>query len=124
MKSGIPVRTSAQKLEQLARTQSAKAALTSSTPLAPPANYCNNSSNVASTPSTPPTTEKLSRKTIQVGDTIDYFSPHSVVGVSNNMCSGVVTSIFPTHSLEEMTDTHLVVDGLYPITYGRPIQFP
>jgi hypothetical protein len=123
MKSGIPVRTSAQKLEQLACTQSAKAALTSSTPPAPPANanYCDNSSNAASTPYTPPNTKMLSRKTIKVGDTIDYFAPHSVVGVSNNMCSGVVTSIFPTHSLEEMTDTHLVVDGLYSITYGRPI---
>jgi hypothetical protein len=110
-------------LEKLSRKQSAKAALILFTPLVPPANYCGNSSNFDSTPSTPPTTKKLSRKTVKVGDTIDYFAPHSVVGVSNNMCSGVVTSIFPTHSLEEMTDTHLELMAFIPLHTGDLSNF-
>jgi hypothetical protein len=44
------------------------------------------------------------------------------VGDPYNICKGNVTSILPSESLEVMTDIHLFVDGLVPITYGRPIQ--
>jgi hypothetical protein len=34
-----------------------------------------------------------------------------------------VTTILPRESLEVITDIHLYVGGLVPITNGRPIQF-
>jgi hypothetical protein len=47
----------------------------------------------------------------------------AVVGDQYNICKGNVTTILPSESLKVMTDVHLYVDGLVPITYGRPIQF-
>jgi hypothetical protein len=43
--------------------------------------------------------------------------------VISNICKGNVTTILPNESLQVMTDVHLYVDGLVPITDGRPIQF-
>jgi hypothetical protein len=49
--------------------------------------------------------------------------PHETsVGDLYNICKGNVTSNLPSESLEVMADIHLFVDGLVPITYGRPIQ--
>jgi hypothetical protein len=45
------------------------------------------------------------------------------VGDQYNICKGNVTTILPSESLEVMTDVHLYVDDLVPITYGRPIRF-
>jgi hypothetical protein len=59
--------------------------------------------------------------TVKVGDTIEYYAPEAVVGDQYNICKGNVTTILPSESLEVMTCTHLYVDGLVPITYGRPI---
>jgi hypothetical protein len=58
-----------------------------------------------------------------VGDTIEYYVPKAVVGDQYNICKGNVTTILPSESLEVMTDIHLYIDGLVPITYGGPIQF-
>jgi hypothetical protein len=60
---------------------------------------------------------------VKVGDTIDYYAPESVVGDHFNICKGTVSTILPNDSLQEMTDVHFYIDGLIPITYGRPIQF-
>jgi hypothetical protein len=59
--------------------------------------------------------------TVKVGDTIEYYAPKAGVGDQYNICKGNVTTILPSESLEVMTDIHLYVDGLVPITYGRPI---
>ena len=32
------------------------------------------------------------------------------------------TEIFPSEGLGIFTDTHLIIDGLHPIPYGRPIR--
>ncbi len=45
------------------------------------------------------------------------------MGDQYNICKGNVTTVLPIESLEVMTDIHLYVDRLVPITYGRPIQF-
>ncbi len=45
------------------------------------------------------------------------------MGDQYNIFKGDVTTILPSESLEVMTDIHLYVDGLVPITYGRPIGF-
>jgi hypothetical protein len=57
----------------------------------------------------------------KVGDTIEYYAPEVGVGSPYNICKVNVTSILPSESLEVMRDIHLFVDGLVPITYGRPI---
>ncbi len=36
---------------------------------------------------------------------------------------GILTTILPSDNFKVMTDIHFIVDGLVPITYGRPIQF-
>jgi hypothetical protein len=43
------------------------------------------------------------------------------VGDQYNICKGKVTTNLPSESSEYMMDIHLFVDGLVPITYGRPI---
>jgi hypothetical protein len=43
------------------------------------------------------------------------------VGDLYNICKNNVTTILPSDSLEVMTNIHLYVDGMVPITYGRPI---
>ncbi len=62
---------------------------------------------------------------MKVGDTIEYYAPEAVVGDHFNICKGMVTTILPNESLQVMimTDMHFYVDGLIPVTYGRPIQF-
>ncbi len=59
--------------------------------------------------------------TVNVGDTIEYYAPESVVGDHFNICKGTVSTILRRDSLQEMTDVHVYVDGMIPITYGRPI---
>ena len=61
--------------------------------------------------------------TVKVGDTVEYYAPESVVGDHFNICKGTVSTIFPRDSLQVMTNVHVYVDGMIPITYGRPIQF-
>ncbi len=56
-----------------------------------------------------------------MGDTIDYYAPEALVGDQYNTCKGNVTTNLPSEYLEVMTDIHLFVDGLVPITYGQPI---
>jgi hypothetical protein len=56
-----------------------------------------------------------------VGDTIPYNAPEAIVGDQCNICKGNVTTILPNESLQVMPDVHLYVDGLLPITFGRPI---
>ena len=59
--------------------------------------------------------------TVKVGDTVEYYAPESVVGDHFNICKGNVSTILPRDSLQEMTDVHVYVDGMFPITYGQPI---
>ncbi len=58
-----------------------------------------------------------------MGNTIKYYAPEAVVGDHFNICKGTVTTILPNDSLQAMTDVYFYVDGLIPITYGRPIWF-
>ena len=60
---------------------------------------------------------------MKVGDTVEYYAPESVVGDHFNICKGTVSTILPCDSLQEMTDVHVYVDGMIPITYGPPICF-
>jgi hypothetical protein len=60
---------------------------------------------------------------VKVGDTIEYYVPESVVGDHFYICKGMVSTILPNDSLQEMTDVHFYIDGLIPITYGQPIRF-
>ena len=61
--------------------------------------------------------------TVKVGNTIEYYAPEAVVGDPFNICKGMVTTILPNESLQVMTDVHSYINGLIPITYGRPILF-
>ncbi len=45
------------------------------------------------------------------------------MGDPYNICKGIATIILSSDNLEAMTDIHLIVDGLVPTTYGRPIWF-
>jgi hypothetical protein len=58
---------------------------------------------------------------VKVGDTVEYYAPEALVGDHFNICKGIVTTILPNESLQVMTDVNFYVDGLKPITYGRPI---
>ncbi len=60
---------------------------------------------------------------MKVGDTVEYHVPESVVGDHFNICKGTVSTISPHDTLQEMTDVHVYVDGVIPITYGPPICF-
>jgi len=54
---------------------------------------------------------------------VEYYAPQQ--GTPHNpsdLCRGEVTEIFPSEGLSIITDTHLINDGLHPITYGCPIQ--
>ncbi len=57
----------------------------------------------------------------EVGNTVEYYAPESVVGDHFNICKGTVSTILPRYSLQQMTDVHVYVDGMIPITYERPI---
>ena len=48
--------------------------------------------------------------------------PKAGVGDQYNICKGNVTTILPSESLEVMTDIHLYIDGLVPMTYGHPFN--
>ena len=41
--------------------------------------------------------------------------------ITLTFCKGTVSTILPRDSLQEMTDVHVYVDGMIPITYGPPI---
>ncbi len=60
---------------------------------------------------------------MKVGDAVEYYAPESVVGDHFNICKGTVSTILPRDSLQEMTDAHVYIDGMIPITYGQPIRF-
>ncbi len=60
---------------------------------------------------------------MNVGVTIEYYAPESVVGDHFNICKGTVSTILRRDSLQEMTDVHVYVDGMIPTTYGWPIRF-
>ncbi len=60
---------------------------------------------------------------MNVGNTIEYYVPEPVVGDHFNICKGTVSTILRRDSLQEMTDVHVYIDGMFPITYGQPIQF-
>jgi hypothetical protein len=55
---------------------------------------------------------------VKVGNTVGYYVPESVVGDHLNICKGTVSTILPHDSSQEMTDVHVYVDGMIPITYG------
>ncbi len=59
---------------------------------------------------------------MKVGDTVEYYAPGSVVGDNFNICKGTVSTIFPRDSLQVMTDEHIYVDEMIPITYGQPFN--
>ncbi len=59
--------------------------------------------------------------TVKVGNTVEYYAPESVVGDHFNICKGTVSTSLPRDSLQEMTDVHVYLDGMIPITYGQPI---
>ena len=61
--------------------------------------------------------------TVNVGDTIEYYATESVVGDHFNICKGNVSTILRHDSLQEMTDVHVYVAGMIPMTSGRPIRF-
>jgi hypothetical protein len=54
---------------------------------------------------------------VKVGNTVEYYAPESVVGDHFNICKGTVSTIL-RDSLQEMTDVHVYIDGMIPITYG------
>jgi hypothetical protein len=55
--------------------------------------------------------------TVKMGNTVEYYAPGSVVGDHFHICKGTVSTIFPRDSLQVMTDVHVYVDGMIPITY-------
>ena len=59
---------------------------------------------------------------MKVDDLIKYYAPNSTPGNPHDICQGYVTEIFPSEGLQIITDTQLIIDGLSPITYGRPIR--
>jgi hypothetical protein len=59
---------------------------------------------------------------VKVGDLVEYYAPQGTPNNPRDVCQGEVTEIFPSEGLNVITDTHLIIDGLYPVTYGRPIR--
>jgi hypothetical protein len=53
---------------------------------------------------------------------VEYYAPQGTPHNPRDICQGKVTEIFPSEGLSIITDTHLIIDGLHPITYGRPIR--
>jgi hypothetical protein len=64
----------------------------------------------------------LRQPTVKVGDLVEYYAPQGTPHNPRDICRGQVTEILPSEGLNIITDTHLIFDGLYPITYGRPIR--
>jgi hypothetical protein len=58
----------------------------------------------------------------KVGDLVEYYAPEGTLHNPRDICQGHVTKILPSEGLSIVTDTHLIIDGLYLITYGHPIQ--
>ena len=59
---------------------------------------------------------------MKVGDLVEYYAPQGTPHNPRDVCQGEVTEIFPSEGLNVITDTHLIIDGLHPVTYGRPIR--
>jgi hypothetical protein len=53
---------------------------------------------------------------------VEYFAPQGTPHNPSDICRGDVTKIMPSEGLNIITDTHLIIDGLHPVTYGRPIR--
>jgi hypothetical protein len=53
---------------------------------------------------------------------VEYFAPQGTPHNPSDICRGEVTEITPSKGLNIITDTHLIIDGLHPVTYGRPIR--
>ncbi len=53
---------------------------------------------------------------------MEYFAPQGTPHNPSDICRGEVTEIMPSKGLNIITDTHLIIDGLHPVTYGRPIR--
>ena len=64
----------------------------------------------------------LRQPTVKVGDLVEYYDPQGIPHNPSDICQGEVMEIFPSEWLSIITDTHLIIDGLHPITYGRPIR--
>jgi hypothetical protein len=64
----------------------------------------------------------LRQPTVKVGDLVEYSAPQGTTHNLHHICQGHVTEILPSEGLNIFTDTHLINDGLHPITYGRPIR--
>ncbi len=64
----------------------------------------------------------LRQPTVKVGDLVEYYAPQGTPHNPSDICRGEVTEILPSEGLNIITDTHLIIDGLHPITYGRPIR--
>ena len=64
----------------------------------------------------------LHQPIVKVGDLVEYYDPQGTPHNPRDVCQGEVTEIFPSEGLNVITDTHLIIDGLHPVTYGRPIR--
>jgi hypothetical protein len=64
----------------------------------------------------------LRQPTVKVGDLVEYCAPQETPHNPSDICQGEVTEILPSEGLNIITDTHLIIDGLHAITYGRPIR--
>ncbi len=53
---------------------------------------------------------------------MEYYAPQGTPHNPSDICQGEVTEIFQSEGLSIITDTHLIIDGLHPITYGHPIR--
>ncbi len=53
---------------------------------------------------------------------MEYYAPQGTPHNPSDICRGEVTEIFPSEGLSIITDTHLIIDVLHPITYGHPIR--
>ena len=63
----------------------------------------------------------LRQPTVKVGDLVEYYAPKGTPHNPRDICQGNVTEILPSEGLNIGTDTHLIIDGLHPITDGHPI---
>jgi hypothetical protein len=64
----------------------------------------------------------LRQSTVKVGDLVEYYAPEGTPHNPRDVCWGHVMEILPSEGLNIVSDIHLIIDGLYPITYGRPIR--
>ena len=64
----------------------------------------------------------LHQPTEKISDLVEYYAPQGTPHNPSDICRGEVTEILPSEGLNIITDTHLIIDGLHPITYGRPIR--